>query len=212
MAAVALGLYLAYLMAAFGVRSWVQYRRTGSTGVRGVSGRPGSVEWWGGALFVLAVLFGLAGPLLQLVDVVRPVGPLDITAVRVGGLVLAVAGMVATLVAQQTMGASWRVGVDRRETTSLVTGGVFGLVRNPIFTAMITAAVGLAAMAPNPVGLIGLVALVVAIEMQVRAVEEPYLLRVHGRAYRAYSARAGRFLPRLGRLTSHAVSTDDATP
>jgi hypothetical protein len=33
----------------------------------------------------------------------------------------------------------------------------------------------------------------------VRAVEEPYLARVHGRAYREWAATAGRFVPILGR-------------
>jgi protein-S-isoprenylcysteine O-methyltransferase Ste14 len=36
---------------------------------------------------------------------------------------------------------------------------------------------------------------------QVRGAEEPYLLRVHGDAYRCYAARAGRFVPGIGRLT-----------
>ena len=34
-----------------------------------------------------------------------------------------------------------------------------------------------------------------------RFVEEPYLRRAHGEAYRAYAARVGRFLPRIGRLS-----------
>jgi SAM-dependent methyltransferase len=40
----------------------------------------------------------------------------------------------------------------------------------------------------------------VALEVQVRLVEEPYLLRTHGRAYAEYGARTGRFVPGLGRL------------
>jgi len=61
MAGIALGLYLIYLLTAFGLRSWLQYLRTGSAGFRGVSGRPGSVEWWGGALFVATTPHELAG-------------------------------------------------------------------------------------------------------------------------------------------------------
>jgi hypothetical protein len=34
------------------------------------------------------------------------------------------------------MGDSWRIGVDPSETTTLVRTGVFGWVRNPIFTAV----------------------------------------------------------------------------
>lgn len=59
--------------------------------------------------------------------------------------------------------------------------------------------VGLAAMVPNPVSLAAAGTLVAALQLQVRAVEEPYLARVHGEAWSAYAARVGRFLPGLGR-------------
>ena len=68
--ALALGLYLAGLVAAFGVRSWIHRRRTGSSGFRGVSGAPGSPEWWGGILFAAALVLGAAGPVLALTGTV----------------------------------------------------------------------------------------------------------------------------------------------
>ncbi|WP_460347181.1 methyltransferase family protein [Actinoallomurus acanthiterrae] len=108
-------------------------------------------------------------------------------------------GAAATMAAQWSMGASWRVGVDEAERTDLVTTGAFALARNPIFTAMIATAIGLVAMVPNLIAVAGLALAVVAIELQVRAVEEPYLHRVHGERYRCYSASVGRFLPGIGR-------------
>lgn len=112
------------------------------------------------------------------------------------GLVVAGMGIVATLAAQQAMGVSWRVGVDHKESTELVTAGVFAFVRNPVFTAMIATGVGLTLLVPNAVALAAVIALVAAIKIQVRAVEEPYVLRTHGPIYRDYTARVGRFLPR----------------
>ncbi|WP_431908898.1 hypothetical protein [Amycolatopsis thermoflava] len=50
------------MLAAFGVRTLQHQRRTGRTGFHGIKGRPGSLEWWGGALFALALLLGLLGP------------------------------------------------------------------------------------------------------------------------------------------------------
>jgi len=41
----ALALFAAFAVLGFGWRSWVQRRRTGSTGFNGISGHPGSVEW-----------------------------------------------------------------------------------------------------------------------------------------------------------------------
>ncbi|UUV28685.1 isoprenylcysteine carboxylmethyltransferase family protein [Amycolatopsis roodepoortensis] len=200
MAAIALGLSLLYLLAAFGLRTLQHYRSTGETGFRGVSGRPGSLEWWGGALFVVALLLGLLAPILQLIGVLAPIPVLDTLPPRIAGLVLAGAGIVGTLAAQHSMGTSWRIGVDRAEVTGLVTTGAFAFARNPIFTAMIATALGLALLAPNLVALAGVVCLITAIEIQVRAVEEPYLLISQGQEYRDYAARTGRFLPTLGRL------------
>jgi len=65
--------------------------------------------------------------------------------------------------------------------------------------AMITFGFGIALVTPNLVALAGFVLLVVTIELQVRVVEEPYLLTVHGDAYRDYVANVDRFLPAEGR-------------
>ena len=58
----------------------------------------------------------------------------------------------------------------------------------------------MALLTPNPVAILAVAALVIALELQVRRVEEPHLLRVHADAYRTYAARTGRFLPGIGRL------------
>ncbi|MFI0405728.1 methyltransferase family protein [Actinomadura sp. 3N508] len=198
MALTALIIYLVGIATAFGLRSLLQWHRTGDTGFRGGGLAPGSVQWWARIAFVAALLAGLAGPVAALAGL-DPVGVLDRPVVRGAGLVLAVLGVAATLAAQTSMGASWRVGVDEDERTALVTSGAFALARNPIFTAMIVTALGLAAMVPNAVSIFGSLLTVAAIELQVRAVEEPYLRRLHGADYDRYAAAVGRFLPGLGR-------------
>lgn len=196
----ALGAYMLYMALAFGLRTAIQLRRTGSSGFEGVSGRPGSVEWLAGVLFVVAIAIGAAAPLLALVDIAEPLAVLDTSAVYVVGAALFCAGLAGTLAAQVAMGESWRIGVDEDATTDLVTDGPFALVRNPVFAAMLPASVGLALMVPSVVALAGLAALVLALELQVRVVEEPYLLRVHGARYVRYARRVGRFAPGIGRL------------
>jgi protein-S-isoprenylcysteine O-methyltransferase Ste14 len=202
---VALILYVVALIVLFGVRSWVQRRRTGHTGFHGISGTPADAGWWGGVLFVAAIVLGLAGPLLAVTDVVAVQPPV---AVQVVGLVVALAGFAATLAAQTGMGASWRIGVDPGERTDLVTTGVFAHVRNPIFTAMVLAQLGVVLMVPTWVSALALVALVAGVQLQVRAVEEPYLRAVHGAAYDAYAARTGRFVPGVGQLTAPTPVAD----
>jgi protein-S-isoprenylcysteine O-methyltransferase Ste14 len=63
---------------------------------------------------------------------------------------------------------------------------------------MVLAQLGVLLMVPTWVSAAALVAMVVAVQLQVRAVEEPHLRAVHGAAYEEYSARTGRFLPGVG--------------
>ena len=200
MATAALGAYVLYFALAFGWRTLLQVRRTGSSGFKGISGRAGSPEWLAGVLFVLALLVGAAAPVLALADWVEPIDQLDRAVVHVLGVALFALGLTGTLAAQVAMGTSWRIGVDESERTALVTRGPFGLVRNPIFAAMLPTSLGLTLMVPSVVALTGLAALVVALQLQVRVVEEPYLRRTQGSAYADYAARVGRFIPGLGRL------------
>ena len=59
-----IGGYALFGALAFGWRSIVQYRRTGSTGFKGLSGTVGSIEWCGGALFVVAIALAALAPIL----------------------------------------------------------------------------------------------------------------------------------------------------
>ena len=197
MARLALALYLVYLALAFGLRGWLQWRRTGDAGFRfgGFSASP--AERAGGLLFVLALGLGLAGPVLELTGALRAFEALR---TPVLGTLLALAGIAGTLHAQLEMGASWRVGVDPNERTALRTDGPFRWVRNPIYTWMLFTAAGLALLVPNAASVAGLAVLAVGLELQVRLVEEPHLLRSHGAAYADWAARTGRFVPGVGRL------------
>lgn len=192
--------YAVFLVLAFGMRAVIQIRHTGDSGFRGVSGRPGSAEWFAGRLFVVALLVGVLAPALALAGVVEPLDVLDETPVHIAGIVLFFIGLVLTLASQFQMGESWRIGVEEGERTELIESGLFGLVRNPIFAAMALVTVGLVAIVPSVVSFAGLLALLVALELQVRIVEEPYLLRTQGDSYAIYAQRVGRFVPGVGRL------------
>lgn len=207
-ALVALVVLVVFAVAAFGWRSYLQFRRYGDTGLR-LGPPPGTVPRVAHLGFIVAFGLAFAAPIVAIVadDASAPWGIAASVDGSVGtvtfvlGLALALVGVALTLVAQVQMGASWRVGVDASEETALVTTGLFASVRNPIFTAMLVGLAGLALLAPSALG-IGAVALaVVALELQVRVVEEPYLLDAHGEPYRRWAGRAGRFLPGIGRLS-----------
>ena len=194
----ALVLLAVYGALALGLRVLIQLLRTGSTGLRGLSPDAGAADWAAGVLLVGGIGLAVAGALLD--DSVGRIGVLDGDLGRAAGVGLAAGGMVATVGAQLAMGDAWRVGVDPEERTELVTDGPFALVRNPIYAGMIPFFWGIALLVPNLVTLAGAICVTVALELQTRLVEDPYLVRTHGEAYADYAARVGRFLPGIGRL------------
>jgi protein-S-isoprenylcysteine O-methyltransferase Ste14 len=201
MPALGLALLALYGLLAFGLRMVVQVRRTGSTGFKGLRGTSGSVAQICELLLAMVIVLCLVGgPILQLAGALDSVQALDGDLATILGVLLAALGIVITLVAQFAMGDAWRIGVDPSEQTELVSYGPFAVVRNPIFTAMIPAFTGIALLAPNVVTLTGAILLIVALELQTRLIEEPYLATVHGEQYAAYAARVGRFLPGIGCL------------
>jgi protein-S-isoprenylcysteine O-methyltransferase Ste14 len=193
----ALVLYVVWFVLAFGLRTLISVRRTGDAGWRGLSGRPFSLEWSAGVLFGVALAIGVAAPVAGLFGMPTLVTSSTLEWI---GVATAAAGVLLTLAGQMSMGDSWRIGVDESERTELVTAGAFQLARNPIFTAMGVTAAGLTMMVPNALAVVGLLALVVALQLQVRGVEEPYLRATHGADYAAYASRVGRFVPQVGRL------------
>jgi protein-S-isoprenylcysteine O-methyltransferase Ste14 len=191
---------LAYLLAALAWPTWRTWRRAGVFPVVFHREAETAQRVLGGLLGLL--LIGLA--LWSLLCVLGEPGRLGVWQLGLAwqsiGWLLFLAGLVMTLVAQAQMGASWRVGIDDRPT-SLVTGGLFAVSRNPIFFGMFLSLLGVVLITPAPWTLAGFASGVPLVSAQVR-LEERNLARIHGQAYAAYAARVGRFLPWLGRLRS----------
>ena len=205
----ALLLVASWFLALFVVRSALQWWRTGETGMRGFSGRVGSLEWNAGVLASLGMLGSVLTPFATLAGWPGGAPLFASPVVHVAGAALAFAGILGALAAQVTMGPSWRIGVGEDETTALVTDGLFAWVRNPIFSFMILSGVGLFAVLPSAFCAAALLLTLAGIELQVHAVEEPHLERVHGEVYRSYAARVGRFVPGVGLLDGSARPAGD---
>jgi protein-S-isoprenylcysteine O-methyltransferase Ste14 len=97
--------------------------------------------------------------------------------------------------AARTMGANWSIVARMREGHELVTGGVFGRLRHPIYTAMGAFLIAMAIAFGHEYGLI-LALPLFALGTGIRVHEEEKLLRGEfGAAYDDYAARVKRFLP-----------------
>lgn len=184
-----LALDLLFLAAAFGARTVLQWRRTGDTGWR--LGRPHSPAELAARL-LLVIGGALLGVSLRSEPTPGTLGALGVT--------IAVAAIGLVVVAQLQMGSSWRIGVDLDERTELVRSGLYGSIRNPIYTGMVLFAIGQAIVLPGPSAGAAVLGLIVGVGLQVRCVEEPYLQSLHGEVYLTWAATAGRFAPFVGRL------------
>ena len=196
------GLLLFYAVG-FGWRTWLHARRYGSTGiVLFRSGRFG--QHARETLFFVVALMLLGEAVLAALDprALDALGglPADVAApLRPLGALLLAAGTALMAAAQLDLGASWRIGIDEGARPGLVTGGLYGFTRNPIFLAMLLAFAGFTLLLPTWLSFVTLLLTIAGIRRHVLD-EEAYLGRTYGAAYRAYAGRVGRFLPAVGRL------------
>jgi protein-S-isoprenylcysteine O-methyltransferase Ste14 len=105
---------------------------------------------------------------------------------------LAIASFVA---ATRAMGANWSVAARMRDDHQLVTWGIFGRMRHPIYAGMALFLLALALALGHEAQLaagIPLFALGTALRVRV---EERLLRDRFGGAYEEYAGRIGRFLP-----------------
>ncbi|KAB7726452.1 DUF1295 domain-containing protein [Rudanella paleaurantiibacter] len=109
------------------------------------------------------------------------------------GVGLVALSLLWIMLAQHQMNQSWRIGIDEAHPTTLVTTGIFAYSRNPIFLGMLVGIGGLFLVLPNAVTLCLLGVGYVVMQLQVR-LEEEFLERQHGEAYRAYRTQTRRWL------------------
>ena len=112
---------------------------------------------------------------------------------RAAGLCLAIAGAVFFLAALWTMRDSWRAGVDRSQTTTIVTRGIYRYSRNPAFVGFDLFYLGSALYLANAALLLAACAGIALLHLQIRE-EEAFLPHVFGQAYLDYKTRTPRYL------------------
>jgi len=182
------------------LRLWIQKRRTGSAGFKILRAKRFSIAWIAVTILAIAAFGGLAGAILDLAGIIRPFAALDSRPGHAVGVLVFLSALAVQFYSQTAMGNSWRIGVDQNECPPLVTRGPFAFVRNPIYLAAAVMSIALFLVLPNVLMACSMVAQTVGVELQVRGVEEPYLLGNHHQEYRDYATRVGRFVPFVGRL------------
>jgi protein-S-isoprenylcysteine O-methyltransferase Ste14 len=185
-----------YFAVAFVWRSVAVYRTTGINPY--VLGGSDNAYDYIGATFRLTflavvgviILFSAFSPFY---DYAAPIRWLEHDFIRWFGLALLVASLVWTAIAQFQMGASWRIGIDKKNETELVEKGLFSVSRNPIFLGMQLALAGFFLTIPNAVTLLTMVLGDVLMQIQVR-LEEEHLKNLHGEKYAEFCGKVRRWI------------------
>jgi protein-S-isoprenylcysteine O-methyltransferase Ste14 len=110
----------------------------------------------------------------------------------VGAMCISI-GIFIVMVGQYQMGASWRVGVDKANSTALVARGLYSYSRNPIYVGGTLTTLGYFIWVPTAVTLASLATFIVAINFQVR-LEEEHMRALHGKLFDNYCREVPRWL------------------
>lgn len=187
---------------AFGWRAWLQHRRHGTWGIFLFRSTSALQRLRDGAMAIAAILLGGQAVVAAAWPASIHVLPMDTTwleILRIAGVVVMFGGLLALIVAQLELGASWRIGIDETASPGLVVSGLYRFCRNPIFLALLLVVAGYALLLPTVLSLILLAGFYVGVRQQIVA-EESWLLRTYGEPYRAYARRVGRLVPGVGTL------------
>jgi protein-S-isoprenylcysteine O-methyltransferase Ste14 len=158
--------------------------RVNDTGTAGVIARPP-------LLFVAALLLGVVSDRLLPLPFALPEAGL-VRWMIAGSLIFAGVGLAAAGIRNFSRAAT---PVPTNEPTrALVTTGIHGWTRNPIYLGMFLIYAGVGIAARSPWVLILMLPLAITIRYGVVAREEAYLERRFGNAYRDYKARVRRWL------------------
>ena len=149
-----------------------------------------------------ALAFGLVFAQLVLLAALIFVPHASLWPVNAGVLAVAIAlGLVGAAIAVLGvvgLGSALTASPIPREHAPLVTSGVYGLVRSPIYTGLMTGGLGLLLFGASVWHIVAWVALILLLSAKTRW-EERMLMAEHP-DYAEYGARVGRFLPGLGRM------------
>jgi protein-S-isoprenylcysteine O-methyltransferase Ste14 len=109
------------------------------------------------------------------------------------GAFLCLAGLFLLFLSLVSFGKSFRVGIDQTDPDKLVTTGIFGFSRNPIYVAFGFVLLGQFLLFSNWILLVYLIAAIWLFHRQILR-EEKYLRSHYGQPYSEYCDRVRRYL------------------
>lgn len=187
---------LLYLAAAFVVPSYRIWKQTGINPV--TFGKDDTahnyigfvMKMLIGLLFIMTLIYSFSN---ELYKYLIPVWYLQNNIIQIFGFILIHLSLIWIIAAEYQMSNSWRIGIDEKHKTTLVTKGIFSISRNPIFLGMILTVAGIFMVLPNALSFLLFITSYFIIQIQIR-LEEEFLERQHGEIYRSYKSKTRRLI------------------
>jgi len=188
--------YCTFLLILFLIPSVITFKRTGINPLR--FGKGNAAIDYAGRIYRLISLLAFITVVLnafftEFLKYLRPLELLQTQVVQWIGYGLLHLSLIWIFIAQRNLADEWRIGIDYENKVNLVTRGLFGISRNPIFLGVILVFVGLFFVVPNLLTVIILITGYIVIQIQVR-LEEQFLSGELGTAYKEYMNKVRRWL------------------
>ncbi|MCX8129547.1 MAG: isoprenylcysteine carboxylmethyltransferase family protein [Clostridia bacterium] len=191
-----LSLFLVFLVS-FLLKLFILYKKNGIKAnvlAKGVKGKTiTNVELfvkittfvWGLLWFTLSIMTIKAENFIGLA--------IEMKSVRYAGITVLFIGVSIFITAMVSMKTSWRVGIDKKTESKLVTAGIYKYSRNPAFVGFDVMFLGLTLTYPSFLVLTVTVVNVLAIHMLILQ-EEKHLKSAFGDKYVRYKAKTPRYI------------------
>ncbi len=188
--------YCIFLVALFVIPSYLTYKRTGINPFK-FSKEETAINYVGKAYKVISAIAFITITINAFTPsqmlFLTPIESLKSDNLVWIGYGLLHLSFITIFIAQRNMANEWRIGIDNENKVNLITTGLFGVSRNPIFLGVIIVFIGLFLIIPNVVTAVVLVSGIIVIQVQVR-LEEEFLIASLGDEYKEYMAKVKRWL------------------
>lgn len=109
------------------------------------------------------------------------------------GIAIIFLGLILDIWGTAALGTNFRIELPKEETT-LITTGIYRLMRNPVVMGVYLLIAGSFLIIPTTISLILLIANIITFDSKVRD-EEKFLAKRFGKKFEKYSKKVGRYLP-----------------
>ena len=190
------GYFIFYFLMVFVVRSVLLWKKTGinpltfdkTDDAHGYNGRI-----YKAISYIELVIVGIYAFNNEWYEYLLPFWYLENPWLQKIGWGLLILSLIIVWIAQTQMSKSWRIGIDKKNKSELVTHGLFSASRNPIFLGIMLANIGLFMVIPNAFTLLIIALSTISINTQIR-LEESFLKKEFGTEYEKYFKKVRRWI------------------